>query len=243
MKIVDAFWERRNLGVDAVSFYVGAEDALEEIMDAVGNCDKEYQTAIVDPVRTDVLLRLQNIGFRFIECAISLSASIETVGVPDYLKRFQNQLGYRPASDEEVERIKKSVGSGEIFKTDKISLDPSFGPKKAGIRYSFWIDDLRKSGNTVFVITYKEEIIAFEIAGISEGNVEYHLGGMLPSKAGRMLGAAISLPGTLYWKEKGAKRISTVVSSNNLPILKIHESFGLKIVGCKYVLIKHTNQS
>ena len=178
-------------------------------------------------------------GFKFIECTISLFAPSEKMGVPNNLKRFQNRMGYRPASEEEIAKIKEAIATGEVFKTDKISLDPFFGPKKSGIRYSYWIDDLLKTGNTLFVMTYENDIVAFEIAGLSGDTVKYHLGGMLPPKAGRMLGAAISLPGTIYWKEHGAKRFSTEVSSNNPSILKIHESFGFEVTGCRYVLIKH----
>ncbi len=239
MKVVDAFWEKRNLGVDAVSFHIGPKDTVGDVIPKIEESGKEYQTAIVDPANPEVMLALQDMGFRFIECTISLSAPAEKMGVPDKLKRFEDRMGYRPASEEEIARIKETVATGTIFTTDKISLDPFFGPKKAGIRYAFWIDDLLSSGSTLYAITYGEEIIAFEIAGLSEGTVEYHLGGMLPSRAGMMLGAAISLPGTLYWKEHGAERFSTEVSSNNPPILKIHESFGFEVTGCRYVLVRH----
>lgn len=54
-----------------------------------------------------------------------------------------------------------------------------------------------------------------------------------------MLGVAMSVPGTIYWKEHGAVNVRTTVSSNNPSILKVHQFFGLKITECKYVLIRH----
>ena len=239
MKVVDAFWEKRNLGVDAVSFYVEKDDALDDVIRIIEDNEKEYQTAIVSPTDPEVLLELQKIGFRFIECSISLSSAADKIVIPDNLKRFQTQMAYRPASDDERMMIKHTIENGEIFKTDKISLDPFFGVKKSGIRYSYWVDDLLSSGNDLFVITFKDVIIAFEVAGLSGDTVEYYLGGMLPSKTGKMLGAAISLPGAIHWKNAGAKKFRTTVSSNNLSILKIHESFGFRITDIKYVLIRH----
>ena len=243
MKVIDAFWEKRNLGVDAISFQIDKEDSLDEIVRLINDDKREYQTAIIDPTRSDVLLELQNHGFKFMECTLSLSATADKVVIPETLKRFQSHMEYRPASENEIEMIKGIIKDGDVFKTDKISLDPFFGIKKAGIRYSFWIDDLLKTGNTLFVITYKDEVIGFEVAKLSGDTVEAYLGGMLPSKIGRMLGAAMYVPSTTYWKEHGAKILTAVVSSNNPPILKIHESFGLIITDWKYVLIRHSMDS
>lgn len=239
MEIINAFWEKRNLGVDAVSFQIGRNDTAEEVIPQIEFDQREYQSAIVDSTKTDIVLELQNHGFRFIECSLELSASSDEAIIPDNLKRFQKSMGYRPASHDEIKLIKSIIESGDIFKTDKISLDPYFGTKKAGIRYSFWIDDLIKAGKTLSVITFDDEPIAFDVAGYSEGVVEHYLGGMLPGKKGKMLGATISVPSILYWKQHGAKQFKTVVSSNNHPILKVHQSFGFKIVNCKYILIRH----
>ena len=104
MRVVDAFWEKRNLGVEAVSFYIDTGDTLEAVIAAVRNEAREYQTAIIDSARTDILLELQNNGFRFIECALSLSAPVDKMSVPTYLKRFETQLGYRPATKEEMQK-------------------------------------------------------------------------------------------------------------------------------------------
>lgn len=225
--------------MDAVSFHIGTNDTVEEILPVIKDNSKEYQTAIVDTNNPAILLELQKIGFRFIECTLSLTATADVVHIPDNLRRFQSQMTYRPASDDEIKMVREIVGNGEIFKNDKISLDPFFGRKKSGIRYSFWIDDLINNGNTLFVITFKDEIIAFEVAGMLKDVVEYYIGGMLPCKTGKMLGAAISVPGTLYWKDRGAKSFKTVVSSNNPSILRVHQSFGFDVTDCKYVLIRH----
>lgn len=243
MIIVNAFWEKRNLGVDAVTFQIEKGDTLYDIIPLIEENNKEYQTAVVDPTKPEILLELQNRGFKFIECSLSLSAAADNVKIPEKLKRFQSQMEYRPASSDEIDMVKEMVRNEGIFKTDKIALDPFFGVEKSGIRYSFWIDDLIKSGNTLFAITFKNEVIGFEIAKITDGTVDAYLGGMLPCKAGKMLGAAMYVPSTLYWKEHGAKVINASVSSNNPPILKIHRSFGLDIVDWKYVLIKHSKQS
>ena len=239
MIIENAYWEKRNLNVKAISFHIQPEDILDEIIPLILERNEEYQTAIIDPARTDILLELQNYGFKFIECSITLSGTADNVNIPNNLRRFQNQMAYRPASTDEVEMIKEIIKNEHIFTTDKIALDPLFGKSKSGTRYSFWIDDLIASGCSLFVITFNEEVIGFEVAKLTDGTVEGFLGGMLPSKLGKMLGAAIYVPGTVYWKNQGVKKFRAVVSSNNLPIIKIHESFGRNVTSCKYVLIKH----
>ena len=239
MKVVDAFWEKRNLGVDAVSFHIEKEDTIDDVIPVIEKNNRDYQTAIIDTSKNDILLELQNHGFRFIECSLSLSASVEKINIPEKLKRFQTQLGYRRASFDEMKMIQKIIRNGEIFKTDKIALDPYFGVKKAGVRYSFWIDDLISNGNNMYVVTFNDEIISFEVVGFSEGVVYAYLGGTLPCKAGKMLGAATTIPGTVFWKKNGAKEFRTAVSSNNPSIIKMHRSLGLDVVDCKYILIKH----
>ena len=92
MKVIDAFWEQRNLGVNAVSFYIEEKDSLDDVLINIDDNPREYQTAIVNPIRSDVLLELQNHGFKFIECSLSLAASIDRIHIPDNVKRFQNQM-------------------------------------------------------------------------------------------------------------------------------------------------------
>ena len=239
MEIVDAFWEKRNLGVDAVSFHIKKEDAAENVFNIIDKCQKEYQTVIVEPTKSDIFLELQNRGFKFIECSLLMSTTSDKICIPASIKRFQNYMNYRPASIDETNMIRKIIENGEIFKTDKIALDPFFGVKKSGIRYSFWIEDLLANGNTMFVITFKDEIIGFELAGLSRDVKVGYLGGMLPCQTGKMLGAAIYLPGTTYWKERGAKKFEAMVSSNNPSIIRVYKSYGFNVIDCKYIFVKH----
>ena len=87
---------------------------------------------------------------------------------------------------------------------------------------------------------YKDKIAAFDVCIDKTGGVaEAFLGGTLPEFNNSGLGFLAIYFITKYAKEKGFKKIITGVSSNNVPILKLHEMFNYHVESMSYCMIKH----
>jgi len=240
MQIIHAYWEKRNIGVDCQELNVEAGDSVAQIADALGGLSAEYQVARVPSGMTDALFYLQDNGFKTVELNIQFEKKMDKKPeLPEQYRRFEKHIAYHPADKDEIESALKAIETGGVFVTDKVACDPFFSPKHAGRRYALWAKDLIDKGSRFYICTYKGEKVGFNMNTDKGDYFDAFLGGLLPDAKRSGLGflplyANLS---TIY--EQGGRWMKTGVSSNNLPIIKLHEAFGCTISGMSYVLIKH----
>lgn len=240
MQIINADWEKRNIGVDCQELNIDAEDSIKQINEAVGMLKAEYQVARVPAGMTDALFCLQDNGFRTVEMNIQFEKAIEQKPeLPEQFRRFEKYIAYHPADREEIENTLKIIETCNIFVTDKVACDPFFSPKLAGRRYALWARDLIDKGSRLYICTYKGETVGFNMNTDKKAYFDAFLGGLLPEwkKTGLGFLPLYANLSTIY--EQGGRLMKTGVSSNNMPIIKLHEAFGCSITGMSYVLIKH----
>ena len=235
-----AVWEKRNLGVDTIIFYVDETDTAKNVMEQLKKCDKEYQEIVISDANTDVLLAVQEYDFHVIEMGIQMSRSVGQVKLPGVYARFEPHISYSYANEEEILYVLSRIQSGEMFITDKIARDPYFGRQKAGQRYAFWVQDVIKNGADLILAEYKNQIIGFSIWE-NKGNDIYNgiLGGVFPEFSGKGLGFIPLYVVLCALQEKKARKAIGHVSSNNISVLKFHEMLGFSIDRMDYVLVKH----
>lgn len=239
MRIIDATWERRNLGVETVNFIIEATDELESLREAVAICKAPYQTLSIPSGKVDVLLHAAELGFQMIELNISLENKMQNIQLPGIFNRYAPYLDYHEATTAEQNFILDKVNEGNIFVTDKIALDPIWGKEKAGYRYRCWSEQVISEGASVVVTTYKGKNAGFEIyiADKEKQIATNIIGGAFPEFPG--LGFAPLYTELLHQKQNKIKKVHTAVSSNNLPVLKLHELLGFSVSNTTYILIKH----
>ena len=238
MRFVDTYWEKENLGVDSGKFIVDSDEDVIELEKALRNCNKEYLEADVIPGCIKSIIALENNGFHFMETAIGLKACVTDIKIPKSMERFIGKVSYDESTEEELKIILDIISSGKMFLTDKISLNSVFGSEKAGNRYYNWFQSLLKNGAKCFSIHYMGKFVGFELSILKDATVEFFLGGGFPgvyAGAGMMTVTA----SYDYWTHQSIKSIETNVSSNNLPVLKLHELFGLRINEMRYIFAKN----
>ena len=235
-------WEQRNLGVSSsAEFMIEPNDTWDAVCSALEKSGEAYQVMHIPSGNTDVLLHAQDAGFRVLETNIRISRKLkDNVEMPRIYQRFEPFLSCSLASPEEKAIVLDAIRSGEMFTTDKVERDPVFGLAAAGNRYAYWTNDILEQGAELLIIKYKEEMIAFDICVTLDHNTaNAFLGGVLPSYADKGLGFAPIFMITKHAAEKGFRKIVTGVSSNNLPILKLHEMFSYQVEEISYCLVKH----
>ena len=241
MRIVEAKWEKRNVGMECFEIEIGKKDTIEEVLSTIQSRTERYFVAKVLAGRTDILLALQAEGFQFIETNIQTEIDLSEKPVPPSIcAHLIKKAGYHIGDNNEISRAIDEIRAGHIFATDKVALDPFFSQKIAGQRYSFWSQDVMSSGKSKMIITeYNGENVGFNII-IDKGKYyDGFLGGLYTDYLNSGLGFANVNAAVNSVYDLGGRKMISGVSSNNFQMLKLHMMFGLKIKRLTYNLIKH----
>ena len=240
MKVTHATWERRNLGRDAWEITLDRKD-MEDVSGVIKTLnDEKFKGAYVCvklPVgNLKMVHALEDDGFRFLEVQLSLISHFEPANILSQRESMGNvEFKTVEKTSEAWERIIQKVPAG-LFDTDRIALDPRFGPDVARRRYQNWMRDLLanpKSRLTVMVVDGNE--IAFGLDIVDEGRVEGVLGATFEEFRNSGYGM-LSMAG--YDEGELAMKHRTAVSSNNQAVLRTHQNCGRIIYKEMYVFRK-----
>lgn len=240
MRIIDAKWEKRNLGVDCTEFEINSKENIYEVKSIIQMYQTEYQIAKVPVGNVEMQLMLQEQGFRFYETNLQLERKISSAeSLPRIYSRFEKDITFRDATDEEIENILEKVADGHMFTTDKVALDPCFSPELSGRRYSLWARDVLKSGAKTVVGLYKGKVASFTIYEIKDRYYQAFIGGMLGGYRDKGLGFIPLYVTAKHISQAGGGMLRTGVSSNNPSILRLQLSFGAHIISMTNIFAKH----
>ena len=88
MKIVDAVWEKRNLGVDVTEIVCEASDSKEELISALSKVKAPYSVCKVPSGAVELLLCAQEQGYQVIEMLIGMERKTKDLELPSKYKGF-----------------------------------------------------------------------------------------------------------------------------------------------------------
>lgn len=241
MKTIEATWEERNVGVRCFEVEIEKFDQVKDVVNLLRQRNEKYFVAKVLAGRVDILLALQNEGFKFIETNFQIAIDLRKKPAPPAVcANLLTNASYHIADGSEVKKVIEEIARGDIFSTDKVALDPFFSQALAGRRYALWAKDVMDSGKAKMIITeYNGESIGFNIL-INKGTYfDGFLGGLFKNYLNSGFGFANVYAAVNSARDLGAKKMISGVSSNNFQMMKLHLLFGLKIKRITYILIKH----
>lgn len=243
MKIIDAVWEKRNLGVSCVEIEIEKNDNAKSVIEEIRKRTERYQVIKNCIGRTDISIAVQNEGFYYIETLFETGRKLNgRPEPPEICKPFVKNIDYHIATDSEEQHVLEEINRGDIFSTDRIALDPEFSRQLAGRRYALWMKDVLSDNRAYMVISsYKGENIGFNIYVDKGSYYDMLLGGLFYDWLESGLGFVNSYSGIMSAYEQGARRLKSHVSSNNFTMLKLHLLFGLHIHSMTSNYIKHNN--
>lgn len=243
MTITEATWERRNFGMDAYEITLDKKDCENEAEILAQIRARNFKNAYVCvkmPVgNLKALHALEDEGFRFLETQFRLMDNFEPkdFGLEAVLKNSNYKISFEilPKKEDEWEKIISQITPG-MFDTDRISLDPKLGFEISCKRYQNWCRDLFKNPNSYMLVRkVNDEIYSFsvEIKDEKTKSVDSVLGGVFEKYKSFGLGATWT-----QTKHYDQFKVKTSVSSNNFPVLRIHQHAGRVIYKEEYVLRK-----
>lgn len=239
MKIVNAIWEKRNLGLYCNELTIETEDTVETIERDVPKYEKEYTVVKIPTGQVELVYSLQKLGFVFIETLTTCYHTGEHFNLNRIQQRILDQVKYIKMHSPDIDFLFNEIKRG-IFTTDRISVDPYFTAEQANNRYVYWLKDELNKGSLVYKLTYGDKDIGFftlkrtsasEFFAFLSGNYsEYLFSGFGFCAHYFEVTEAIRL---------GAKRVMTSFSSNNRGAASIHFSMGHILHKQYYVFVKH----
>lgn len=240
MRIVDAVWEKRNLGVEVKEIICDYQDKSEKLCSELEKVNEAYSVVKIPMGHTDLLLEVQKLGYSVMEMSIQVEGKIDKMEIPAIYQRFIPHISICNADESILKKVLDEIREGSIFDTDRIARDPDFSKRIAGERYYNWsCDEIGRGAKTV-VAYYKDEPVAFGINKIVGGTrYDAFLGGVFSKVQNRGLGFLALYANMESVRYQGGKIIETRVSSNNLPILRLHMQYGYEIKDMNYILVKH----
>jgi hypothetical protein len=249
VKVVEAIWERRNLGVDVTEVTLERADTNDEerVLSFLREKMERGRYLLVKTPEGNVafLVKLQALGFIFLECQYNLSRQLRGYAPPqrEEFLSLARQISPEPLDLGEVDDLCALIGDG-MFTTDRVALDPLFGVKTANTRYQNWVRDIQKDASCVVArIKYREKAIGFFAISFDVQAEEAHslLLGLFKPYQGSALGSMIVHMPLKFASEKNMKTIFAQVSSNNMTSLRSHVFWGFAIESASYVFRCHVD--
>lgn len=243
MKIINAFWEERNLGETTIEFQVNKQDSQEEVINAIKESNSyKYCVAKVDTPNVEAQKLLSENGFAYIESSINMFLDIRNFRLTPLQERINKAITYRSIKEFQLSAFEQKLKKG-IFDTDRIFLDSHFSKDIAASRYFNWISDELTRGTELFEILYKEKEIGFFTQKKIDEFTYYPFLAGLYEESSCIVGIGFSVLAKPIEDamKRGGKAISTYVSSNNLPIVRLHVQLGFVPNNFSSVFVKHNS--
>jgi hypothetical protein len=239
MKVVNATWEQRNLGVRAIEIELEKWDKPDAISGICQNFGSGYIVARVPVGAPELILELQRIGFVFSETMFYCSHFGGGFELNSVQNRLFTRAFSRKMSSAGIEDLFTEIRSG-VFSTDRISLDSKFGVAMANRRYCYWIqDEISRGANVYSAHIDGLEIGFFALKKNKIGESFLFLSGLFRKYNSSGLGFCPHFLGILQGLNNGERRVRLAVSSNNKGALALHMGKGHVLDEVSHIFCKH----
>ncbi len=240
MKIVEATWEKENLGVNCIEITIEQNDTIVEIQEVINNFKNcHYFVAKVPLARFDINSILSSQGFVFIEGSVNFQLNIKNSILSPLQHRLNQSIHYHEMDENDLNDLFFEIKNG-LFKTDRIILDSKFTPSQSSYRYINWISTELKRKNKVYKILYKNQTIGFfSLKKLNETTYYPYLAGLYNDFINSGLGFSVLRKPIEEVIKRNGKYISTYASTNNPSIIRTHVQQGFIIGETQYVFVKH----
>ena len=240
MKIVNAVWEMRNLGVICTEITIEPRDSDESVFAQLNTLSAGYLVIKVPVARVDTMNFLQRANFAYVESSISVEHGLSINQPEGLFARMVSASECVKLGIEEIDRVSLEIRS-DMFKTDRVYLDPEFTREQAANRYVNWMMDEVSRGASVYELRVKKVGIGFFLFRHDSEGVGYSaLAGLYPSSKSPGFGNVLLHQVLLEAKKRQLIRLESHVSSNNLAVVKNHIEQGFRITDIHYVFVRHT---
>ncbi len=239
MKIIDAVWEKRNLGISTCEVVIENEADIKEFFYDWQWKDYEYIVVKISSELIGFACNLSDAGFHFIETAVACHYDVKKeFNLNPIQKRFFENCCYEFMNDDDLSELHTNLNN-ILFENDRVALDPYFTFQQANNRYWGWINDELSKGSTVYKILYKQKNIGFFGLRDDKNKPFAFLGGIYKTHQNKGMGSIMNYMEIMAAKNRGASELQSTFSTNNRGAFAVHMSMGYILDKIEYVFVKH----
>lgn len=241
MKIVDAVWEKRNLGVSCYEIKVEKEDSLSLLADTLKNYKADYMVVKLPVGMAAHSFFLQDNGFYFIETMTLCQYNLQKpITLSSLQQRMVSAFTYQEMREEDLQELFEEIKKG-MFATDRVALDPFFSSEQSANRYIGWIKDEIQHRSSIYKVENKmgQSVGFFGYKEVRRDTGCSFLGGLYTVQKNLGLGMNLHYYAWQEGKKRGHRRFDALVSSNNRGASVVSISLGYMLEEQYYVFVKH----
>ncbi len=243
MKIIDAIWEKRNIGVQTIEATVEYGDSKQTVLDRLQTLEAEYLVVKVPCDYEPVSFELAQMGYVFSETMHRLESDLNLKPLTDPVKlQIVRDTQFVAMDDKDFQNMCAHITGDLMFQTDRIARDPHFTLEQANQRYVYWLQSERERGAQLFQYVYQGQDVGFECVRHAGGVYQRVLYGVYKEFSGRHLSVNCTYQLNEYAKAAGGQKVVTNISSSNVRSLKTHINRGFWIEESAYVFVKHSKR-
>ena len=241
MKITECYWELKNLDSHVVEVSIEKNDTFDASKFSFP--DKDYVVVKVPVGDTAFNFGLSALNYVMIESQLSMSKALKCYPFEDRLVKYVSSKTelVDVSTHDELQEILDEM-TVDMFSTDRIYLDPHFGPKMSMRRYRNWMQDEFEQGTSQICKVVEEgAVIGFFMFKMECNVCDGLLGGIFEKYQNGPYGILTPVSPALYLQRNNiaCKILKTHISSNNMPVLTLYNYLGYKIDQITNVFIKH----
>lgn len=239
MKIIDAYWEKKNLGVTTSEIIVEDSDKLSELEDALCELDSEYQVVKIPVNLFSHYILMGQHGFIFAEAMVSLVRGMQKVHIPDKKKEINKKLHLEKMDDKSFEKMLEAVSNG-LYHTDRVSVDPYFNKQQSSNRYFNWLTQERSIGNEFYKLMYGNDYVGYlDLKQEDKYIWKDVMTGIFPEYRGKGFAMGFTSKLIEMLRNRNATKVYGDISTNNTASLQSRMRYGYKVDKFSYVFVKH----
>lgn len=243
MEVIDCKWEIQNLKKRTVELLIGNNDSFTK--QSIEDATRGYEYVVIKVPTNKPLFNigLQEMGFFLIETQINICATFQDLDLPK-IQGLSERTEYKVVNnDSDLNSIVSMMTPG-MFHTDRIAIDPVFGEVIGYQRYVNWITTEYKAGKSRLIRWIYDGVdVGFMLLRIEGNQIQILLEGLYKPFQGKGLGFLTIASPLIYAQKEHLDIICarTCISSNNVPVMKLHSRLGSKFTNMSYVFVKHVS--
>tara|TARA_Y100000768_G_scaffold388461_1_gene384503 strand:- start:8527 stop:9249 length:723 start_codon:yes stop_codon:yes gene_type:complete len=239
MKIIDAFWEERNLGVTCYEVLIEDSDTISSVKDSLLSFDKEYIVIKVPTHLNKINSLLQENGYKFMETTINCVNMAELPELNKVQKRVLDSLIYLEMNNDDFSELFQEIKLN-MFEDDRVSIDNHFSREQANKRYIGWIKDEINKGSQTYKICFKNDVVGFFLLRKEdEQTMVAVLGGIYKRFRSFGFGFCMNYLEIQEGIKQNVSRIKTSFSTNNRASTSMHFSLNYRLDEQHNIFVKH----
>ncbi|MCH5308787.1 MAG: hypothetical protein J1E58_02920 [Prevotella sp.] len=241
MKVIDCFWEQKNIGKKTIEISIEEADRYDSAQISQVAQHYEYIVVKVPMNKPEFNIGLGDIGFVCIESQLNVGIKMIDFNFSKVSHLYDDTSYEIVDSQESLQSVITNIQPG-MFSTDRIAIDSQFGEDIGCQRYINWImTEYNSKKSELIKVIYKNEHVGFMLIRREGEIIHLLLNGLYKPYQRKGLGMLTPASPMMYAKKASLliTQEETSISSNNIPVVKLYNRLGFQILHQTYVFIKH----